>query len=83
MGKNFVLFSTGYIKGINIMQVFSLILLGVMLNTAAQLMLKAGMTQIGHFEFSSANMFPIGMKIIANPPIISGCLPDVEHRLYS
>jgi multidrug transporter EmrE-like cation transporter len=54
------------------MQVFPLILLGVMLNTAAQLMLKAGMTQIGHFEFSAANMLPIGLKVMGNLPIISG-----------
>lgn len=54
------------------MQIFSLILLGVFLNAAAQLLLKAGMTQIGHFDFSMANMVPIGMKVMGNPPIISG-----------
>lgn len=43
-----------------------------MLNTAAQLMLKAGMTQIGHFDFSAANMLPIGLKVMGNPPIITG-----------
>jgi multidrug transporter EmrE-like cation transporter len=57
------------------MMIFSLILLGVLLNTSAQLMLKAGMTQIGHFEFSAANMVPIGFKVMGNPPIITGlCL---------
>ena len=54
------------------MIVFSLILLGVLLNAGAQLMLKAGMTQIGHFEFSMANMMPIGLKVMGNPPIING-----------
>lgn len=54
------------------MTIFSLILLGVFLNAGAQLMLKAGMTQIGEFEFSVANAVPIGMKVMANPPIITG-----------
>lgn len=52
--------------------IFALILLGVLLNTAAQLMLKAGMGQIGHFEFSAANILPIGVKVMGNMPIISG-----------
>lgn len=51
---------------------FLLILFGVMLNAAAQLLLKAGMNQIGHFEFSLANAVPIGLKIMANPPILTG-----------
>ena len=54
------------------MMIFALILLGVFLNAAAQLMLKAGMSQIGHFEFSVANAMPIGLKVMANPPIIAG-----------
>lgn len=54
------------------MMIFALILLGVLLNAAAQLMLKAGMGQIGHFEFSAANVVPISMKVMANIPIISG-----------
>ena len=52
--------------------IFLLILLGVLLNAAAQLLLKAGMTQIGHFEFSMANAFPVGMKVITNFPIVAG-----------
>ncbi len=52
--------------------VYLLILLGVLLNTCAQLLLKAGMTQIGHFEFSAANVVPIGFKVIGNPPILVG-----------
>lgn len=54
------------------MMIFALILLGVLLNTGAQLMLKAGMNQIGHFEFSLANVVPIGFKVMANLPIIGG-----------
>lgn len=52
--------------------VYFLILLGVLLNAAAQLLLKAGMNQIGHFEFSAANLVPIGLKVAATPPIIVG-----------
>lgn len=51
---------------------FLLILIGVLLNTAAQLLLKTGMSQIGHFDFSLTNALPIGMKIIMNPPVITG-----------
>lgn len=54
------------------MMIFALILFGVLLNAGAQLLLKAGMSQIGHFEFSMVNALPIGMKVIANPPIITG-----------
>lgn len=54
------------------MMIFSLILLGVLLNTTAQLLLKAGMSQIGQFEFNVANLMPIGLKVMANPPIITG-----------
>ena len=54
------------------MLIFGLILLGVMLNAVAQLMLKAGMNQIGHFEFNASNLMPIGMKVIVNFPIMSG-----------
>jgi multidrug transporter EmrE-like cation transporter len=54
------------------MMIFALILFGVLLNAGAQLMLKAGMGQIGHFEFSFANLLPIGVKVMANPPIITG-----------
>jgi multidrug transporter EmrE-like cation transporter len=54
------------------MLIFALILCGVLLNAGAQLLLKAGMTQIGHFEFSMANALPIGMKVVGNMPIIMG-----------
>jgi multidrug transporter EmrE-like cation transporter len=49
-----------------------LIMVGVLLNAAAQLLLKAGMNRIGHFDFSAANLVPIGWKVATNPPIIAG-----------
>jgi multidrug transporter EmrE-like cation transporter len=52
--------------------IFALILIGVLLNAGAQLLLKAGMAQIGHFEFSLANAMPIGMRVMGNIPIITG-----------
>lgn len=54
------------------MMIFGLILFGVLLNAGAQLLLKAGMSQIGQFEFNVASIVPIGFKVIGNPPIIAG-----------
>ena len=54
------------------MMIFMLILFGVLLNAGAQLMLKSGMNQIGHFDFSVNNLVPIGFKVMGNIPIISG-----------
>ena len=42
---------------------FSLIIIGVLLNAASQLLLKAGTNTIGHFEFSAENIMPIGWKL--------------------
>lgn len=42
---------------------FSLIFIGVMLNAAAQILMKAGTNAIGHFEFSMENILPIGLKL--------------------
>lgn len=56
------------------MMIFGLILCGVLLNAGAQLLLKAGMTQIGHFEFTTTNLVPISMKVIVNPPIMTGLM---------
>ncbi len=49
-----------------------LILLGVMLNAGAQLFLKEGMRQIGHFAFAWTNVVPIGMQIATNPYVLAG-----------
>ena len=51
---------------------FSLLMLGVLLNATAQLLLKAGTNRIGEFAFAWENVFPIGMKLALNPPIIAG-----------
>ena len=51
---------------------FNLVLLGVLLNAAAQLLLKAGTNAIGHFTFSTENILPIGMKIASEPHILGG-----------
>ena len=51
---------------------WSLILAGVLLNAAAQLCLKAGTNAIGHFEFSAANVLPVGLKLAFQPFIVAG-----------
>ena len=42
---------------------FGLIFTGVMLNAAAQILMKAGTNNVGFFEFSAANILPIGWKL--------------------
>ena len=51
---------------------FALILTGVLINALAQLLLKAGTNQIGHFEFSAHSIVPIGLRIATCPPIMGG-----------
>jgi multidrug transporter EmrE-like cation transporter len=51
---------------------FALILTGVLLNAAAQLLLKAGTNAVGHFEFHLDNLVPVGMKIAFQPYIMTG-----------
>lgn len=51
---------------------FALVLTGVLLNAAAQLLLKAGTTAIGHFDFTLANAVPIGLKVALEPHIVAG-----------
>ncbi|MBI5785244.1 MAG: EamA family transporter [Rhodocyclales bacterium] len=51
---------------------FALVLTGVLLNAAAQLLLKAGTNAIGHFEFHLDNVLPVGMKIALEPHILGG-----------
>jgi drug/metabolite transporter (DMT)-like permease len=45
---------------------------GVLLNAAAQLLLKAGTNRVGEFAFTLDNLVPVGMKLAANPPILAG-----------
>lgn len=51
---------------------FSLILAGVLLNAAAQLLLKAGTTRVGHFDFSMNNVVPVGWQLATQPHILAG-----------
>ncbi|HEX5094114.1 MAG TPA: SMR family transporter [Burkholderiales bacterium] len=51
---------------------FALVLAGVLLNAAAQLLLKAGTNAVGHFEFSSANVIPVGLRLALEPHILGG-----------
>jgi len=51
---------------------FALILTGVLLNAAAQLLLKAGTTRVGSFAFERTNLIPVGMKLAFEPHILGG-----------
>ncbi len=51
---------------------FACILLGVVLNASAQLLLKAGVNAVGAFDFTRANIVPVGLKLIAQIPIMAG-----------
>lgn len=50
----------------------ALILGGVLLNAAGQLLLKAGTNAVGHFDFHLDNLLPIGLKLAFQPYILSG-----------
>ncbi len=50
----------------------ALVLVGVLLNAAAQLLLKAGTNAVGRFEFTAANALPVGLKLAAQPGIVAG-----------
>ena len=51
---------------------FSLLMTGVALNAAAQLLLKAGTNRIGEFAFSVDNLLPIGSRLAGSPFILGG-----------
>ncbi len=51
---------------------FSLVLFGVLLNAAAQLLLKAGTNAVGRFDFNLANIVPIGLRLALEPHILGG-----------
>jgi multidrug transporter EmrE-like cation transporter len=51
---------------------FALVITGVLLNAAAQLLLKAGTNAVGHFEFHLDNVLPIGIKLAFEPHILGG-----------
>ena len=50
----------------------SLLMTGVLLNAAAQLLLKAGTNRVGEFAFSLDNLVPIGSRLAASPFILGG-----------
>ena len=50
----------------------SLVLTGVLLNAAAQLLLKAGTNAVGHFDFHWQNALPVGIKLGLQPAILGG-----------
>jgi len=56
---------------------FSLVLCGVLLNAGAQLLLKAGTTAVGMFEFSRENILPVGWQLATEPHILGGLLSYV------
>ena len=49
-----------------------LILTGVLLNAAAQIVLKQGMRAIGTFAFTLDNLVPIGLRVALNPFVLLG-----------
>ena len=51
---------------------FSLVMLGVFLNAAAQLLLKAGTNRVGELAFTLENLGPIGGKLATSPFIAGG-----------
>lgn len=51
---------------------FSLVLAGVLLNAAAQLLLKAGTTRVGEFAFTLENVGPVGWRLATSPYIAGG-----------
>lgn len=52
----------------------SLILTGVLLNAAGQLLLKAGTNSVGQFAFTADNIVPVGLRIATEPWILLGCV---------
>ncbi|MEQ1882107.1 MAG: SMR family transporter [Burkholderiales bacterium] len=51
---------------------FSLVLAGVLLNAAAQLLLKAGTNRIGEFAFTAGNIVPVGWRVASDPFVLGG-----------
>ncbi|MBL8539923.1 MAG: EamA family transporter [Betaproteobacteria bacterium] len=51
---------------------FVLVMTGVLLNAAAQLLLKAGTNSVGAFDFSLANAVPVGWQLATEPHIVGG-----------
>ena len=51
---------------------FTLLMTGVALNAAAQLLLKAGTNRVGEFSFALENIVPVGSRLATSPFILAG-----------
>jgi multidrug transporter EmrE-like cation transporter len=51
---------------------FALVFTGVMLNAAAQLLLKAGVKDVGIIKLDAANIISAGLKLALEPHILGG-----------
>lgn len=51
---------------------FSFLFTGILLNAAAQLLLKAGTKAVGAIHLTADNWFDIGLKLATQVPIIGG-----------
>ena len=51
---------------------FALVMTGVLLNAAAQLLLKAGTNRVGEFSFALDNVVPVGTRLASSPFILGG-----------
>ena len=51
---------------------FTLVMIGVLLNAAAQLLLKAGTNRIGTFALTFDQMLPAGLRLAIEPHVLGG-----------
>ncbi len=54
------------------LQTFLILLIGVLLNAAAQLLLKAGVTPIGAISVDAATLWPTAGRVLSQGPIWAG-----------
>jgi multidrug transporter EmrE-like cation transporter len=54
------------------LQAFALILTGVLLNAAAQLLLKAGVTPLGVISLDLHTLLPTTLRVLSQWPIVAG-----------
>lgn len=55
-----------------VMRTMPLILTGVALNAAAQILLKQGMVQVGEFGLAWSSLLQIGPRVAMNPFVLAG-----------
>ncbi len=55
-----------------VMRTMPLILTGVALNAAAQILLKQGMVQVGEFGLGLSSLLQIGPRVAMNPFVLAG-----------